>query len=273
MITAMPRIAIAVHDYEKAVDTFRNVFGLPVFDFSDATVPDLGAHVGMCAPEGGSNIELMAPATPDAPLAQALQKFLDRRGDGLYALMLEAPVPNDEAEELLSRGVEVLPLMPGAGGRDIHPRSTHGVLIRVYPSDSVKTGDEEVSTAPHLSGIMRAVIATKDATAAADAYRTGLGLAVDAPIRDDARGVTSALCRPPKGGVIELVSAVDTAQDFADDIDGFVNGTGGGLHTLVLRADDPDTAVALLTERGLSFGGPTGCETTVFGTRFAIESA
>ena len=63
---------------------------MPVVDFSDRTVPDLGAHVGMCVPLGGSNIELMGPSDPDKPLSEAVQKFLDRRGDGLYALMLEA---------------------------------------------------------------------------------------------------------------------------------------------------------------------------------------
>ena len=52
----------------------------------------------MCVPPGGSNIELMAPADPAAPLSQALRStFLDRRGEGLYALMLEAPDPDAEA--------------------------------------------------------------------------------------------------------------------------------------------------------------------------------
>ena len=137
VITAMPRIAIAMHDFDAAVRMFGDVFGMPVLDFSDRTVPSLGAHVAMCIPEGGSNIELMSPADPDKPLSQALQKFLDRRGDGLYALMLEAPDPDAEADTLAERGLDVLPLMVGAAGRDVHPRSTHGVLIRVYPDNSV----------------------------------------------------------------------------------------------------------------------------------------
>ncbi len=100
MITAMPRIAIAVHDFDAAVTTFRDVLGMPVVDFSPQTAASLGARVGMCAPPGGSNIELMAPADPTKPLSQALQSFLDRRGEGLYALMLEAPDPDAEALEL-----------------------------------------------------------------------------------------------------------------------------------------------------------------------------
>ena len=118
MITAMPRIAIAMHDFDAAVRIFGDVFGMPVLDLSDRTAPSLGAHVAMCTPEGGSNIELMSPADPDKALSQALQKFLDRRGDGLYALMLEAPDPDVEAAALSERGLDVLPLMVGAAGRE-----------------------------------------------------------------------------------------------------------------------------------------------------------
>ncbi|MDA3039640.1 MAG: VOC family protein [Actinomycetota bacterium] len=269
MITAMPRIAIVVNDFERAVTTFRDVFGMPVVDFSPRTVPDLGGHVGMCQPPGGSNIELMAPSDPGAPLSRAMQKFLDARGDGLYALMLEAPEPNAEAVELEARGMDVLPLMAGAAGRDVHPRSTHGVLIRVYPDGSVAPGTE-ASREPGLTGISTVIIATKDATAAADTYRHGLGLAVDAPCYDPDRGVTVARCHPAKGGSIELLSAVDTANPFAAEIDRFVTDTGGGMYALVLEADDTDRAVATLRERGVTFGGSTGRMVSIFGTRLII---
>src|SRR5438093_112100 len=111
MITALPRIAIAVHNFDAAVATFHDDFGMPVVDLSEQTVSALGAHVGMCAPEDGSNIELMAPADAGKPLSLALQKFLDRRGEGLFALMLEAPDPDAEAEVLGARGLDVMPLM------------------------------------------------------------------------------------------------------------------------------------------------------------------
>ena len=149
MITAMPRIAIAVKDFEAALATFQDQMGMHVLDFSPETVPSLGAHVGMCQPAGGSNIELMAPSNPDEPLSQALQKFLDRRGEGIYAMMLESADPNAEAEILLEKGVKVLPLMRGAGGRDIHPSSTHGVLIRIYPDGSVAQPENPSSASPH----------------------------------------------------------------------------------------------------------------------------
>ncbi len=273
MITAMPRIAIAVHDFAAAVETFRDAFGMPVLDFSDRTVPDLGAHVGMCMPAGGSNVELMAPSNPDAPLSQSLQKYLDRFGDGLYALMLEAPDPNAEAEELSGRGLDVLPLMAGAGGRDLHPRSTHGVLIRVYPNGSVGQHEQRASSEPDLSGIMKVVIGTSDAHKAAAVYGTGLGLEVGPPVVDAEDGVVRIVCTPPKGGVIELVSAVDTDQEYGREIASFVEAGSGGMYALVLEAAQPSAAASMLTARGLPFDGaaPGGLPMAeVFGARIVL---
>ena len=271
MITAMPRIAIAMHDFDAAVRTFRDVFGLPVLDLSDRTVPSLGAHVAMCTPAGGSNIELMSPADPDKALSQALQKFLDRRGDGLYALMLEAPDPDVEAAALSERGLDVLPLMVGAAGRDVHPRSTHGVLIRVYPDNSVPPSGRSESLAPGLSGITKVIVATADASLAANAYGHGLGLDVGPVTYDEQRGVLCGHCRAPKGGVIELVSAVDAANPFAQEIERCVKEQNGGMYALVLRAADPPAAIALLDARGVVTRVGNAPEAVVFGTRFLLE--
>ena len=88
MITGMPRIAIAVHDFTATVELFRDKLGMPVIDVSDSSVQQLGAKLAMCTPAGGSNIELMSPGDPATPLSQSLERFLARRGEGLFALML-----------------------------------------------------------------------------------------------------------------------------------------------------------------------------------------
>ena len=273
MISAMPRIAIATttEGFGPAIELFRDAFAMPVTDLTDSTVASLGAHVGMCQPVGGSNIELMAPATPGLPLSDAIQKTIDRRGEGFYALMLEAPDPDAEAEELLERGVEVLPLMAGAGGRDIHPRSTHGVLIRVYPDGSVAQPAEPGTGLAGLSGIVRAVVATGDAAKAAQAYGEGLGLTVDDPVVDGERGVRSVIVTPPAGGRIELVSAIEPARPFGAAIGRAVEERGEGLYAIVLEADDRAAALAGLADRGLAVGGPGDNETTVLGARILIE--
>jgi len=266
----MPRIAIATSDFDGAVAAFRDTLGMPVVDFSPRTAPSLGARVGMCVPPGGSNIELMAPADPAKPLSHALQRFLDQRGEGLYALMLEAPDPDLEALELAARGLDVLPLMAGAGGRDVHPRSTHGVLVRVYPNDSATTGAVAGTGDLGLSGIAKVIVATADASLAATAYGDGFGLDVGPAVADDERGVLAVECRPPKGGVIELVSSVDPARPFARAIEACVKERGGGMYALVLTSTDRRRTLHQLAAGGFTTcADETGC-VSMFGARFII---
>jgi catechol 2,3-dioxygenase-like lactoylglutathione lyase family enzyme len=132
MITGMPRIAVAVRDMDRAIATFRDVLGMPVYEF-DWVRRSLGIRMSLCVPAGGSHIELMSPEDPARSHSASLIRFLERRGEGLFALMLYAPDPNAEAESLATRGLEAMPLMQDAGGRDFHPKNTHGVLIRIYP--------------------------------------------------------------------------------------------------------------------------------------------
>lgn len=251
MITAMPRIAIAVRDFEACVDRFRDAFGMPVVDLTPGSVESLGAKLAMCVPEGGSNIELMSPANADAPLSQSLSRFLERRGDGLFALMLEAPDPDEEATGLLDRGLNVLPLMAGAGGRDVHPNSTHGVLIRVYPVHSF--GGATSPSRSGLSGIMRAVIAVRDLDRARTVYEAGFRLPCDAVRDDHERGVRAFVCRPPAGGVIDFVTPVNADRPFARDVAAFLE-RREGLYALVLHGEEHR-------------------DTVVFGARIIVEAA
>jgi methylmalonyl-CoA/ethylmalonyl-CoA epimerase len=245
MITGMPRIAIAVRDMDRAIGVFRDTFGMPVEE-STASAQALGVRIAMCAPDGGSNIELMCPADPAAPLNQSLQRFLDRRGEGLFALMLEAPDPNAEAAVLAGRGLHVLPLMPGAGGRDVHPRSTHGVLIRVYPTRAPR----QTGLAP-LTGIQRVIIAVNNFDDAVRVYRDQFALPLEEGPIDAERGVQTACCRPGTGGVIEIVSPADTNRPFASSLAAFLAERGEGMYALVQQADDPAAEAARLRAKGV----------------------
>jgi catechol 2,3-dioxygenase-like lactoylglutathione lyase family enzyme len=255
MITGMPRVAIAVHDFATSVATFREKLGMPVVDLSESSVKNLGASLALCVPEGGSNIEIMSPADPNAALSQSLQRFLDRRGEGLFALMLEAPDPDREAKVLLDRGLNVLPLMVGAGGRDVHPNSTHGVLIRVYPVDSLAglegMGPTNAEDMPELSGIARVIIAVEDLERAVVVYGTRFAMAMDRPSLDAERGVQTAICRPPSGGVIELVSVHDSKQPFARSIQDFLDGGREGMFAVVLQSRDLQGSRHALLARGV----------------------
>jgi len=283
MITGMPRIAIAVQDFSAIISLFRDKLGMPVLDISESSVGSLGASLAMCVPEGGSNIELMSPADPAAPLSQSLQRFLDRRGDGLFALMLEAPNPDAEAEDLIGRGLNVLPLMAGAGGRDVHPNSTHGVLIRVYPVNSFQgedSGSSDAADSPGLSGIKRVIIAVYDLDHAVTVYGDMFAMDIGEPSVDANRGVRSAICKPPSGGVIELVSVEDPQQPFAKSIAEFLDTNREGMYALVLQSHDLQMTAQALAARGLETSAATDSaevlevdRTSAFGALLRIESA
>ena len=280
MITGMPRIAIAVHDFPATVATFRDKFGMPVIDLSESSVDNLGAKLAMCVPTGGSNIELMSPADPRAPLSQSLQRFLERRGEGLFALMLEAPDPDAEAEDLSRRGLNVIPLMDGAGGRDIHPNSTHGVLIRVYPENSFQgepPGADD-SDSPALSGITRVIIAVQDLDHAMEVYGKKLAMGIGELNVDDGLGVRSAVYKPASGGLIELVSVEDKNRPFAQSVSAFLEGKREGMYALVLQSDDPQAAEKNLNSRGLNVTSATDSPDVLqirlnFGVLIRIEAA
>ena len=286
MITAMPRIAIAIHDFPKCLATFRDVLGMPVVDVSESSVASLGVNVAMCVPEGGSNIEIMSPSDPNAPLSHSLQKFLARRGEGLFALMLEAPDPNVEAEALLNRGLNVLPLMAGAGGRDVHPNSTHGVLIRVYPVNSFRgratapTDHGQDTDSPGLSGIAQVIIAVNDLDHAVTVYGNQFALDMAEPVVDAERGVRSAIFTPPSGGVIELVSVDKRNRPFAESVANFLDNNPEGMYALVLQSHDLQASARNLAARGVEVHNATDSpdrleigRAATFGARIWVESA
>ncbi|MBC7727730.1 MAG: VOC family protein [Microbacteriaceae bacterium] len=251
MITGMPRIAIATTNFDSLVAACRQTLGLPVTDLTDDHLDTLGARLAMCVPAGGSHIEIMSPAVATAPLSRSLQRFLDRRGQGLFALMLEAPDPDAEAQRLSARGFQVLPRMPDAGGRDIHPHSTLGVLIRIYPVDSFRGKPPLGRPAGPLSGVMRVLIAVRDLDLARAIYGTGLGLATDPPVRDAAGGLAIVRVHPPSGGSIDLVAVRDATRPLAANIERHLAAHGEGMYGLVLQADDPTALLAPLRTAGL----------------------
>jgi catechol 2,3-dioxygenase-like lactoylglutathione lyase family enzyme len=282
MINGMPRIAIAVSDFATAVATFRDKLGMPVVDLSATSVESLGAKLAMCVPSSGSNIEIMSPGDPTTALSQSVQRFIDRRGEGHFALMLEAADPDAEAKELIERGLNVLPKMEGAGGRDIHPNSTHGVLIRVYPIDSFIGCDPnytEETSSPGLTGIKRVVIAVHDIEKAINTYGVKFAMDISSPVSDIERGVRVAICTPRAGGIIELVAVENSLQAFGGLINNFLNTQGEGIFALILHSQNLEVTAKALRVRGLTVASPAGLDSVLeidtglmCGARFWFEN-
>src|ERR1051325_792147 len=234
MITGLPRVAIAVRDMDRAIRRFRDPFAMRVHEFTWAR-NELGARMALCAPAGGSHIELIAPSDPARPHSRTFLQFLERRGKGLFALMLDARDPDAEVEALAWRGLAAMPRMEEAGGRDIHPRNACGVLIRIYPTDSRSRVEPELESVlgpasarrsgAGLSGIRRVLVAVRDLDTALAVYRDRLGLYTIVAGEDAELDARRAICTPSEGAQIELLAPVASGGP----IDGFLREHGQGM--------------------------------------------
>src|SRR5262249_31369009 len=150
-----------------------------------------------------------------------------------------------EADELAARGLDVMPLMQDAGGRDIHPKNTHGVLIRIYPSAMAADLEQELGhglgpistrqSRAHLPGISRVSVAVGDLDNAVAVYRDRLGLPTRLQGGVSASGARSALCTPSSGGQIELRSLVDDREASGGKLVVSPRERGEGMYALVLE--------------------------------------
>ncbi|MGH7856023.1 MAG: VOC family protein [Candidatus Binatia bacterium] len=259
MITAVPRVAIAVRDMDRAIARFRDTLGMPVREFE--WLPQaLGIRMALCVPPGGAHVELMSPAEPERAHARSLLRFLDRRGEGLFALMLYAPDPNAEAEELRRRSLDVMPLLEDAEGRDLHPRNTCGVLIRIYPAGSAESIERELDrgvgraherrSRAGLSGITRVLVAVSDLDAAIRVYRDQLRIDTRMLPPDETSGVLVAACTPPSGATIDLVAPTGVDGPAGREITKFLRERGEGMYALLLESDDLEATVGTLEANG-----------------------
>lgn len=125
-----PRIAhigVAVPDIAAALSFYRDVLGLaphPAESADGATIVSL--------PFGESEVELLAPETPDSPVA----RFLEKRGPGIHHICYRVADLDAALERCRAAGYRLVDDIPrrGAAGRRIafvHPKSTAGILLEL----------------------------------------------------------------------------------------------------------------------------------------------
>lgn len=126
-------VGIAVADLDAAIDFYQRTFGMRCVHTEvnqEQGVKEAMLTVGSSA-EGGC-IQLLAPLTPDSPIA----KFLDRRGPGVQQVAYTVKDIDATSAALRERGMKLLydaPRRGTAGSRVnfIHPRDAGGVLVEL----------------------------------------------------------------------------------------------------------------------------------------------
>lgn len=131
----MPRridhVAIIVRNIEQALLFYRDTLGITPSEIKEVPSEQVRIAFLPLGGPGGSEIELIEPATSDSSLA----KFLDKRGEGLHHICLEVADIDTALLEMQEKGVPVLDKQPriAAEGRAIflHPKGANGVLLEL----------------------------------------------------------------------------------------------------------------------------------------------
>jgi len=135
MITKINHVGVIVRDIEGALDLYTNTLG---FKSTEVEISKEAGIKTVMISQGEVTLELTEPIDPQS----GLQKFLDKRGEGVHHISLEVEDINKERELLESKGIQFTDKKPeyvhGTFVSFIHPKSTKGVLIeliqRISPS-------------------------------------------------------------------------------------------------------------------------------------------
>ena len=128
-VTKINHIGIAVSDLDEALKFWRDILGIELDHIED--VPSSKAKVAFL-PVGDSDVELVIPASEDAPIA----KFIAEKGGGIHHLCIEVDDISARLAQLKEKGVRLIDeepkVMPGRKMAFIHPKATGGVLLELY---------------------------------------------------------------------------------------------------------------------------------------------
>jgi methylmalonyl-CoA/ethylmalonyl-CoA epimerase len=131
LFRAIDHVGIAVADLDAALEFYAMAFDMHSVHIE--TNVEQGVREAMLAVgDGTTRLQLLAPLTPDSPIA----RFLDRSGPGIQQLAYQVDDVESAAEQLRAKGLRLLygTARPGTAGSRvnfIHPKDAGGVLIEL----------------------------------------------------------------------------------------------------------------------------------------------
>ena len=122
-------IGIAVSDIDQANELYNKLLGTPPYKSEE--VRSQGVITSFFR-TGPNKIELVAPTSPDSPIA----KYLDKKGEGLHHIAFDVADIRQEMQRLKEEGFRLLSEEPQQGADNklicfVHPKSANGVLIEL----------------------------------------------------------------------------------------------------------------------------------------------
>ncbi len=120
-IERIDRVVIAVKNLDKSMRFFSDLLGI---NFDPAGSSDEQLVRAAYSPSG---IELMEATQPDSPVG----KFVEKRGEGLYAVVFKVSDIKEATAELEKKGIRSVGMLDLGALKEVmfHPKDTHGVMI------------------------------------------------------------------------------------------------------------------------------------------------
>jgi methylmalonyl-CoA/ethylmalonyl-CoA epimerase len=139
LLTRLDHVGIACRDLRRAIDMYRETFGLEVVSLEEnqeqgvreamLAVGPAGAGVGAL---GVGYVQLLEPLSPDTPVG----KFLARRGEGLHHVGYGVSDIGEALATVAGTGIRLIDERPrhgsmGASIAFLHPADLGGVLTEL----------------------------------------------------------------------------------------------------------------------------------------------
>jgi methylmalonyl-CoA epimerase len=142
-ILRIRHLTLAVRDIDAARAAFETLFGADASAAAD--VAAFGART-QDVTLGESTVEFASPIERDG----ALQRFIERRGEGVYTVALEVADLDAAVAELTARGVRVsdpVEATPGLRSAFVAMSATHGMSVQLVqdlaPVGGIRSGEPE----------------------------------------------------------------------------------------------------------------------------------
>lgn len=135
-------VGLAVADLDEAVDFHARTFGLRCVHREENEEQGTREAMPAVGPDGaGTRVQLLAPMTPESPIA----RFLNRSGPGLQQLAYTVADVEAASAQLRSQGLRLLyqtPRRGTAGSRInfVHPKDAGGVLVELVEPPAAERG-------------------------------------------------------------------------------------------------------------------------------------
>ena len=144
MLTRIDHVGLAVRDLDEAIAFYARTFDVQVVH--EEVNEEQGVREAMLDVGGsGSCIQLLAPLSPESPIA----RFLDRSGPGVQQVAYGVDDIEAVTADLRAKGLRLLydePRRGTAGSRVnfVHPKDAMGVLVELV--EAAPPGDRGTGT-------------------------------------------------------------------------------------------------------------------------------